>query len=249
MMNKNMSIRIAVGLVAFAVTAGGVRAADVTVGADVNTAYMWRGLTFNDEGVIQPSVDISHDSGLGLNVWGNWDLGDYDGAVESAQFSEIDITASYAIPVEGLDLSVGVIAYTFPQGGADSNTHEAYVDAGVGLTDDLSVGVAVYYDFDEVEDFYGNASAAYGIPVNDELSLEVSGSIGYAGDDFAAIYAGGTDGGFFDWNAKLSAAYAASETVELGAFVAYTDNVDSDALPSAAQDVDVYGGGSVYYSF
>lgn len=253
---------IAAALVAVAtVWAVGVPAtlaADATVGADVNSAYVWRGLTFNDGLVVQPSVDVAHESGLGLNVWGNFDVDDYDGAVEDGEFSEIDLTASYALPIEVVDLSVGYIEYLFPgvtatddagvPTGAAEGTREVYVSVGKGFGD-FSTGVDVYYDFDEVDDFYGKASVGYSIAVSEELSAELSAGIGYAGEDFAAYYAGGTDSGFFDWDTSLSLAYALTESVELGAFVTYTDSVDDDALPDESVDTDVYGGASVYYSF
>jgi uncharacterized protein (TIGR02001 family) len=238
-----LAVVAAVGLSA-APQAG--HAADATLGADVLSAYVWRGVTFNDEGVIQPSLDVSHESGLGLNVWANFDLGDYDGAVDSGEISETDLTVSYAVPVEGIDLSVGLIEYTFPQAGADTSTREVYVSTGYGLTEDLSVSLDVYYDFDEVDGVYGTAGVAYGIAASEEVALELGASLGAADSSFAEAY-GGTDSGLFDWNVSLSGSYALSESVELGAVIAYTDSADTDVLPE--QDVDVYGGGSIYWSF
>ena len=37
-------------------------AADASFGADVNSAYVWRGITFNDGVVVQPLVQIGHDT-------------------------------------------------------------------------------------------------------------------------------------------------------------------------------------------
>ena len=219
-----------------------VHAADVTVGADVASAYVWRGITFNDEGVIQPSVDISSESGIGINVWGNFDLGDYDQAVEGGDFQEIDLTLSYAVPVEGVDLSIGLIDYLFPGGGEGSA--EVYASLGKEIGESgLSLGANVYYDFDEVEDVYANITAAYGFDLSESLAMELSGSIGTGGEDATA----GTDSGLHDYNLKLSATQAASESTSVGLYVAYTGSADSAALPD--QDVDVYGGGSVYHSF
>ena len=225
---------------------GSALAADVTVGSDFMSAYVWRGLTFNDEGVMQPSLDVAHESGVSINVWGNLDFGDYDGAVDSGKFSEVDLSLGYTVPVEGFDLALGVINYMFPQAGSDTTTSEAFVSAGISLTEKLSVGLDVYYDFDQVDDFYGSANVGYSLPLNDELALDLGASIGAAGEDFAEAY-GGSDGGLYDWNVSASTTYTLSEALELGAMVAYTDSVDSDTLPD--QDTDVYAGGSVYYSF
>lgn len=250
---KTMTHRIMAGSLFALVAMAGTQAtaADVTAGVDVNSAYVWRGITFNDSFVAQPSVDVAHDSGLGFNVWGNYDLDDYTAGgttiVESGEFSEIDLTLSYAVPVEGVDLSVGIIEYLFPEAGADANTREVYAAAGVDVGG-VSVGGFVAYDFDALDDIYANVSAAYGCDVSEELSVELSGLIGFAGDDFAIAY-GGTDSGAHEWQVSLSGAYAVSDATELGAFVTYSDNVDDDVLIDAAADVDVFGGVSLYYSF
>lgn len=226
-------------------------AADVTVGADLNSSYVWRGLTFNDGFVIQPSVDVSGASGVGLNVWTNFDLDDYDGAVESGEFSEVDLTLYYNIPVESFDLSIGVIEYTFPytQGDGVEGTREVYVDASKEFVEGLSGGAFLTYDFDEVDDVYGNVSLAYGMDINEQFSMELGGLLGFAGSDFSTLYAGGTGSGLFEYQVALSAAYAVSEVVELGAFIAYTDTADEDALPKETVDINTYGGFSAYYSF
>lgn len=239
----------AVGLAALCgLTIPTSRAADVTIGADLASAYVWRGLTFNDSFVLQPSVDVALPANFGFNVWGNFDLDDYEeGGIESGDFQEVDLTLSYAIPEDWdrVDLGIGLIEYLFPDAGPDSSTREVYGDVSVALTDNLGLGGFFTYDFDEVDDYYASVSLSYGYAVNEELSLEAAGLIGFAGEDFAA----GGESGAHEYNISLSAAYALNETTELGAFIAYTDAVDDDVLPDEARDVDVYGGISAYYSF
>lgn len=246
-----------IGLIALAVALSATLvspafAADATVGLDLNSAYVWRGITFNDGAVLQPSVDVAHSSGAGLNVWGNLDIDDYDNTLESGEFSEVDLTLYYALPVEEVDMSVGYIEYLFPatstNGGA-LGTREIYFSAGQDLGQyseelaGLSWGFFFAYDFDEVDDYYSNVSLAYGYDVNEQVSLELGGLVGYAGSDASA----GADGGFNEWQIALSGSYAVAEGVDLGAFIAYVDTLDEDVLPS--QDTDVYGGVSVYYGF
>ncbi|HMA84159.1 MAG TPA: hypothetical protein VKN73_00520, partial [Desulfosalsimonadaceae bacterium] len=45
---------------------------------DVVSAYVWRGITFNDGLVVQPYVDVAAGNGFAINVWGNYDIDDYD---------------------------------------------------------------------------------------------------------------------------------------------------------------------------
>ena len=218
---------------------------DVSVGADISNAYVWRGITFNDEGVIQPYLDVSHPIGLGVNVWGNFDLGNFDGAVESGEFSEVDLTFYYNLPIELLDLSVGYIEYLFPNSSVPS-TGEIYFSVGKELVKGLSTSISVYFDVDEVEGVYGNANVAYAIPVNEKLSLEAGVAIGAADKDFA-VSAGGTEGGFFDYNLSLTGSYSVTDALSLGAFLKYTNSVDTDSLPD--QITDIYGGMNIAYSF
>lgn len=221
-------------------------AADVSVGADLASAYVWRGVTLNDGPVIQPSIDVAGPGYIGLNVWGNLDLDDYNDTLESGEFSEIDLTASYAIPVEGFALGIGLIEYLYPdapEGAADAGTREVYAEAGYDIFDALSVGGFFAYDIDEVNDFYANVSTSYKMDVSEDLSMSLTGVIGFAGDDFSS----GADSGAHEYNVNLSASYLAMENTELGAYVAYTDSVDDDVLID--QETDFYGGVSAYYTF
>ena len=248
-MHNNRRIRITLGIgTAMIMLIPGIGfSANVTVGTDINSAYVWRGITFNDSFVAQPSIDIAAPHGIGLNVWGNFDLDEYDvdgeEVVDNGDFSEIDLTLSYALPLEidGVELSVGIVEFLFPD--ANESTREVYVNAGVDLGAGFGMGGFFTYDFDEVDDFYANVSLTYGYEIDEALSLELSGLLGFAGEDFAS----GTDSGLHEYQIALSAAYAPNETTELGAFVAYTDAADDDVLD--VTDVDVFGGLSVYYSF
>ena len=264
-MSKTFAIGMAAVALAVAVPAVSL-AAEVTAGADVVSAYIWRGLTYNDGVVVQPSVDVAHPSGLGLNVWGNFDMTDYDGAVDEREFSEVDLTLSYAVPIEGpVSITVGISEWLYPKEGnytpelpeahaaveakKDTDTREVYLNLGYEPMDGLALGMSLNQDIDEVEGTYGDASIAYTYEPCDKTSLEASARIGVGDKKFAEYYAGGTKGGLFDWGAKLTATYALSESTELAAFVAYTDNLNDDVFPDDAKDVDVYGGMSLYYTF
>jgi len=219
---------------------------DVSAGTDISNAYVWRGITFNDEGVIQPYLDVSHPTiGLGFNVWGNFDLGDFGGVVESGEFSEVDLTFYYNVPIKVFDLSVGYIEYLFPNAGA-LNTGEIYISVGKELYKGLSAGAAVYFDVDVVNGVYGNINLGYSIPVSEKFSVDVGAAMGIADSDFAAS-AGGTDSGLFDYNLSLTGSYSITDHLSLGAFLKYTDSFDTDVLP--AQITDIYGGASISYSF
>jgi len=229
------------------------QAVEVSAGADVVSSYVWRGITFNDEGVIQPWADLAFDNGVGFNVWGNFDLGDFNDTLEEGNFQEIDLTLSYAVPIEVVDLSIGLIDYIFPQGGSDSQTLEYYISVAYEVMEGFTVGYDFYHDIDEVNDVYSNLNFSFDLGVwplegkiPDKWSLGAGFSIGFAGKEFSETY-GGTDSGAFEWDISVNTAYQWSENVEIGGFLTVVGNVDSDALIDQA--TDLYGGGSFAYSF
>ena len=105
---------VALATLTLATAATTADAATATAALDVNSAYVWRGLTFNNGLVVQPSITAASDNGFSVNVWGNYDIDDYDGNVDEYHFSEVDLTASYAFKLGAVDMTVGAIAYTFP---------------------------------------------------------------------------------------------------------------------------------------
>lgn len=217
------------------------RAADASAGADVVSAYVWRGITFNDGLVVQPYVDVAADNGFAINVWGNYDIDDYDSTLDENEFSEVDLTLSYTLPVDSLDITIGHIEYLFPNGGV--GTSEVFFSAFSSLGGGLSIGIDAYYDYDEIEDYYLSPSIAYDAALDSGLGIGASASAGYAGEDFTM----GPDDGFHEYTLSVSASYPVTETLGLSAFIAYTDTFDEDVLPE--QDVDLFGGGGFSWSF
>lgn len=232
-------------------------AADAAATLDVNSAYVWRGITFNDGWVAQPSIDVGK-NGFGLNVWGNYDIEDYEGAlaVDEHDFSEIDLTAYYAFKVDKLEFSLGVIDYLFPSSGAEG-TVELYGSAGIPIAGGLSAAFNFYYDVDEVDSYYADLGLTYAMALTDSLGVEIGAKVGYAGQDFAEYYsAAATAGGFYDYGVSLALTYAVNHALSVGAKINYTDSVDSDVLPDAdtttgiyGVDTNVYGGINIAYNF
>ncbi len=203
--------------------------ADADYALDFASAYVWRGITFTDGAVWQPSVTASNDSGFAINVWGNLDIDDANDM--SGEFNEIDLTASYGFGSDAISAEVGFIEYLFPNT-PFAGTREVYVTVGWDII--ASPSVSLYYDIDEVQDFYANVGISFGGDVSDALAWSIDVSAGYAGDDFAAAY-DGLSGGMYDGNVTFGLSGAA-----WSAFVSYIDALDSDALPE--QPVDFVAG-------
>jgi hypothetical protein len=185
--------------------------AELSIGVDYASRYIWRGMPINEEPVIQPSMDISG-GGFDLNFWGNIDTtawgeeeGGYDD--ETGNLTEIDYKASYKHSLGLVSLSGGFITYTFPNIKADSTLE---VFAGAALDVPLSPSVTGYWD----EDMAGGANYisldighSFGLRERDwaSLALELYADVGYANEEFFEAYYGLDDeGGWHDWSAGAS---------------------------------------------
>ncbi len=249
-MKRLISMAVAmVTLVGMAVTPA--VAADATAAIDIASAYVWRGQTFNDGVVLQPSVDVAAKSGFGINVWGNYDVDDYDGTLNSHEFSEIDLTVSYGTTFGKLDVGVGAIGYFFPAGAEE--TWELYLSVGMPIVGGLSAALDIYYDVDAVDEFtYSTLSLAYAIDITEKIGLELGGSIGYAGEKFAEN-AGGEDGGLYDYTLSASLGYTITEALSASAGVTYVNALDDDNLPDVddggLEDTNIVFAVGVAYAF
>lgn len=122
---------------------------NVTSNIDSVSEYVFRGVSLGGSS-LQPSTEISTDFGLTVGAWYSAGLG----SDSSVQADEIDLYASYALPLEGpVSFEVGGTYYHYPQSGSlfetDGGAAGSYeVYGSVGLNDVvLSPSATVYYDF------------------------------------------------------------------------------------------------------
>ncbi len=182
---------------------------------------------------------------FGLNVWGNLDVDDYDNSLDSGEFSEIDLTLTYAVEAGPVGLTAGYIEYLFPttEAGGAEGTREIFLDASIEPADGISTGITGYYDIDEAEDYYLNAYLGYGMTLDFGLGIDLGASVGYAGDDAAP----GGESGFQEYTLTMGLSYAINDMIFVSGTLGYTDAIDDDVLPE--QDVDVFGGAGVSFAF
>jgi hypothetical protein len=104
---------------------------ETTVGADVVSRYIWRGIELGDA-ALQPSLGISA-GGFSASLWGS------TGIVRAADTKEFDITLSYSIA----GLSAGVTDYWFSVGPEPAGRYFRYDDKATNHVFEAFVG----YDF------------------------------------------------------------------------------------------------------
>lgn len=211
----------------------------VTIGTDVSSAYVFRGVTLNDGVVVQPYAEIG---GLPITfgVWANLDVDDYDGALDKGQFSEVDLYASYSLPIEAVDISFGYTEYLY-MSGADADRE---VTATLGLSSiPLSPSIMVAYGLDGAikKSMYVEAGLTQEFALSDDLALSLSGAIGYVSPDEG-------DDGFAQFSAGAGVSYKI-----LSASVTYVGQVDDEILVDVEDgglyDVEVYGTVGLSYEF
>lgn len=240
MVRRAMHTAMAV-LAAVVMGAGNGAAGDASVSLDVASAYVFRGGTLNEGAVAQPGLEVA---GLPvtLGVWGNIDIDDYDGTLEEGQFSEVDLYASYDLPLDldKLALSVGYTEYLYPTAGGEPD-REVSLTAALGLP--LAPSVSVYYGLDGAidESVYIEAGVGHGHALTDDVTLELGATIGYLDPETG-------EDGFSHFTASLGLGWQA-----LSAEVTYVGQVDDDVLPDVedggAYDVEVYGTLGISHDF
>jgi len=223
----------------------------VTASADFNSAYIWRGLTFNDGWVFQPAFDVSGlkigSVPIGVNIWSNFNLDDFDGAVLKNQFSEVDITLSAEL---GAGFKAIYIEYIYTVG--------AYADPSISVPGTREIAVSwskemaftptftLYYDMEEVDGAFLQLSLARSYDLSEKASLGLQVDVGVASDAFARYY-GGDNGGFYQYQALAKLSYQATDRVRIYASAAYTNGFSHDILPK--QPTDFYGGVGIAITF
>ncbi|OGV73143.1 MAG: hypothetical protein A3K19_14985 [Lentisphaerae bacterium RIFOXYB12_FULL_65_16] len=236
----------------------------VTLSLDAVNQYVWRGILYNQDPVLQPSATVSW-FGFSANIWGSYDTTDY-GAHEGGygdsqwEFAEIDCTLSYShtfdkaaldLPVS-IGVTVGVIDCTY------ENTYWEELDttevfAGVSLPDLLlSPSVTVYRDTNQSDGLYVQGAVSHTISLlkngdEDRLGLTLGATLGWGNRDNNEYYLGVDESGFADAGVSASLPWNIGGGVSLTPYIRYTDFVDHelrdarDAVPNASSEMFVAG--------
>jgi hypothetical protein len=236
---------------------GGVEA---SLDLSVLSSYVWRGQVLNDEGVLQPSLTVS-EWGFTFNYWGNMNLTD-EITGDAHEFSEHDLSVEYGAkcPVTGADVAIGIVNYDFPNQAVAGesfdalvrNTHEVYAKAAFNEVL-LAPALAVYYDINEADGFYGSLGVSHSFELCSAASADIAFSAGMADSDYNLYYWGVDDSALNDGNVSLSLPWTINDTWTITPIITYTWLWDSDIEDAAEQvylDKDqVYGGVTASLTF
>lgn len=216
------------------------------------SAYNWRGQIIDDRPVIQPYLSVTH-LGFTASAWGNFSLDDkYTGKHD---FSEVDLTFSYLIPVSFAEISVGIIDYQ-PTGAADWKLHEMFITAKYP-NDLVTPRVEGYKSFSDDVGYYILAGISRQFEITKSLALTADFYSGY-GDDKWNVYSFNVDANRMnDGGVSLALKYQLSENLSVTPTIKYVWLWDSEikagadeTLPAADSDSEMLIGSlSIDYSF
>jgi len=172
---------------------------DISLGADIFDKYIWRGQSYGNRPVIQPSATIGKD-GASLNVWGNMPLLDNDPAGRNWNFNELDYTLDYSGAAGIVNYSAGFILYTFPTPASAASlntTHEIY--GSVGFDTLLSPTITAYKDIKQAGGYYVNLGIGHSLSLTEKLGLDLGATLAWGSKKYNDFYwAAGTGDGIND---------------------------------------------------
>lgn len=253
-----MNVKTAIALAFLAVmtfTATDALAAgpvDVKAELGIQSKYVWRGYLKTDGPVLQPTVTVGL-KGLSLGLWGNMDLSDesdFD-AKKAGEMNEVRFLLGFNRSFVLLNVSAGVIHYTYPNMTYDTATTEIFVNAS-GLIP-VHPSLTLYRDVDKTKGLYGEITASQTFPVGLLFGFEVSGGLGFATKEYNKVYFDKNDFALTDIRISLGMPIGIGELVKIKPAVTYTGIINSDIsdnLDSAdINDQNVYFGISASVSF
>lgn len=270
-------------LTAIAATPLAAPAAEALVYADVLSAYVYNGQVDNDEAVFQPGLDVTGPLGLGYCLWANMDLTDSHASLypdTAGKWNEVDLGLNWTLPWEGpVSLTLGGTYYVYPQADSEIETDEdgaAVVDEnglakvtkspGDGSYEVyikvaaenvlLTPAVKFCHDLNNTDDWIALFTLDHSFSLTDALSLDLTGTLGYAGEYYVENSYGSAAGSAFT-HAQLDAVlnFAVNEKTSIGLKGSYCSILDSDVrddiqADDVYPDVDIFFGGvTASYAF
>lgn len=191
-----------------ACTAAPAFAQEVTISGNValTTDYAFRGVSQTDESpAIQGGLDVDF-GGTGFYA-GTW-ASNINFGTGGANM-ELDVYGGYKFTAGPVNFDVGVLGYLYPgaaDDGAELDYWEGYIKPSIALSDQFTVGAALYYS----PEFTGESGDAFYYEVNGAFAVtpdfSVSGAVGMQTVDTDGFFAGEDQyttwniGGTYNWS-------------------------------------------------
>lgn len=175
MMMKKTALALAVLLGGASIHAQPTSTYSVTLDFPYVSEYVFRGISLADDAV-QPSIEFATGS-FYAGVWSSLPI--TKGPAASPYINEFDFYAGYGLSLsETWALDFGATYYYYPETPSDDELFEPFVGVTGELGGGFSSSLYVYYETEfEVATYQG--SVGYAIPLSEEASFDLSGTLGY----------------------------------------------------------------------
>lgn len=255
--------------------AGNGSEAEASAEVALVSADVWRGQVRNEDFVLQPQFTVAN-YGFSFNVWANYDISSNYAGVDN-DFSEIDLSLAYTVPVDLNDFAfdVGVISYQFPANGDKAGTGSI---EGYGLnrksTAELFASAywltfknfvipsaTVFQDVNEAKGTYLQFDIVAPYEVSEYFWVEVGASTGWGSSRYNNFYYGNPsagvvndfDKGFSDYNFYGTASYELLDDLTISLNLTYTGLYGGAIKEAAKQNYEAgeqfWGGVNLAYDF
>jgi hypothetical protein len=183
---NNMTMKKFIGTISAAVAATALTA---SAGLDVEivSAYVWRGVTINDDFNVQSEFTTDlFDGMVELGVWSNFNT-------DENEFDEIEFFLGIPLPLgedSPVDVEVLYSELTFPFGGGKA---ERQLGLGVGTeVQDIALGAEFWYYLDSENSgtFYIGLSAGYELALAENIDLGLGAVLHYWNFDDSELDSG-----------------------------------------------------------
>lgn len=205
------------------------RGLEAAAEVDVYNAYVSRGQVNNDRPVVQPQIELTK-YGVYFNVWGNLDL--TDRVTGRRDFSEVDLTVGYKLPLEQVEIRLGLIDYLYPNL-SSPETREVF---GIFEYPNaiLTPRLECYYDFVQARGMYLFAVLEHEFAFRgDKLRLTPGVSSGWGSCPYNNYFFRTDKGALNDGNVYAELEYDLTESLTVGVSAFYMWLYDADIRDGA----------------
>ncbi|MBI4916579.1 MAG: hypothetical protein HY825_12085 [Acidobacteria bacterium] len=163
---------------------------------DVASRYLWRGFAWGDGAVVQPSTWLTHGA-LWVELWSNAER-DPDGSTFAEwRATELDLTIGYETAWRGVTITPALAVYDYDDDEDSPTTAEVVVELSVPAGP-FEVVSSHAFDVDEYHGaYYGDLGLALVRQLGEGTEARVSGTTGWASQEFTEVYGGVAVGGLF----------------------------------------------------
>lgn len=222
--------------------------------ATFQSKYIWRGIVFNDGGVLQPWVATGI-SGAAVTMWGNMDLSDKNTWLDdekeqdpTGKFTEIDLILNYSEQLGPVALTAGYNKYWYPNT-SYSETAASELTLAAGYSTLLNPTVTVALSLEDSEGIYTGLGLSHSVGISGLVSAGASLNLGYGDEKHNGYYYGVAEAGLADLTIGLSVPVSFPCGLTATPMLEYASLVKSEISDVFEEPSNIRGGLSLTYYF